>query len=79
MKILAAGTEDDDHNPRRIASRNLFDAAIRGALQLPVHLQRDTLRDAEGDYGYHRVSLLTEQKGRHSPVRQIVASERSLS
>jgi hypothetical protein len=28
IKIPAAGTEDDDHNPPRIASRNLFDAAI---------------------------------------------------
>jgi hypothetical protein len=28
LKIPAAGTEDDDHNPPRIASRSLFDAAI---------------------------------------------------
>ena len=28
LKIPAAGTEDDDHNPPRIASRNLFDLAI---------------------------------------------------
>ena len=28
IKIPAAGTEDDDHNPPRIASRNLFDLAI---------------------------------------------------
>jgi hypothetical protein len=28
IKIPAAGTENDDHNPPRIASRNLFDAAI---------------------------------------------------
>ncbi|HVO97394.1 MAG TPA: TonB-dependent receptor [Bryobacteraceae bacterium] len=28
LKIPAAGTEDDDHNPPRVASRNLFDAAI---------------------------------------------------
>lgn len=28
VKIPAAGTEDDDHNPPRIAARNLFDAAI---------------------------------------------------
>ena len=28
IKIPAAGKEDDDHNPPRIASRNLFDAAI---------------------------------------------------
>ena len=28
IKIPAAGTEDDDHNPPRIASRNLFDIAI---------------------------------------------------
>ena len=28
MKIPAAGTENDDHNPPRIASRNLFDVAI---------------------------------------------------
>ncbi len=28
VKIPAAGTEDDDHNPPRIQSRNLFDAAI---------------------------------------------------
>jgi len=28
VKIPAAGTENDDHNPPRIASRNLFDIAI---------------------------------------------------
>jgi hypothetical protein len=28
IKVPAAGTEDDDHNPPRIASRNLFDLAI---------------------------------------------------
>ena len=28
LKIPAPGTEDDDHNPPRIASRNLFDIAI---------------------------------------------------
>jgi hypothetical protein len=28
VKIPAAGTENDDHNPPRIASRNLFDVAI---------------------------------------------------
>ncbi len=28
LKIPAAGTEDDDHNPPRIASRNLFDVAV---------------------------------------------------
>jgi hypothetical protein len=28
VKIPAAGTEDDDHNPPRISSRNLFDIAI---------------------------------------------------
>jgi Carboxypeptidase regulatory-like domain/TonB-dependent Receptor Plug Domain len=28
VKIPAAGTEDDDHNPPRIASRNLFDIAL---------------------------------------------------
>jgi hypothetical protein len=28
VKIPAAGTEDDDHNPPRIASRNLFDLAV---------------------------------------------------
>jgi hypothetical protein len=28
LQIPAAGTENDDHNPPRIASRNLFDAAI---------------------------------------------------
>ena len=28
LSIPAAGTENDDHNPPRIASRNLFDAAI---------------------------------------------------
>jgi hypothetical protein len=28
LQIPKAGTEDDDHNPPRIASRNLFDAAI---------------------------------------------------
>jgi hypothetical protein len=28
VSIPAAGTENDDHNPPRIASRNLFDAAI---------------------------------------------------
>lgn len=28
LKIPAAGTEDDDHNPPRVASRNLFDAAV---------------------------------------------------
>ena len=28
VKIPAAGTEDDDHNPPRIAPRNLFDMAI---------------------------------------------------
>jgi carboxypeptidase family protein/TonB-dependent receptor-like protein len=28
IKIPAAGTENDDHNPPRIASRNLFDAAV---------------------------------------------------
>ena len=28
LKIPAAGTENDDHNPPRIASRNLFDMAI---------------------------------------------------
>jgi hypothetical protein len=28
LKIPAAGTEDDDHNPPRIASRNLFDLSV---------------------------------------------------
>ncbi len=28
VKIPAPGTEDDDHNPPRIASRNLFDLAV---------------------------------------------------
>jgi len=28
LKIPAAGTEDDDHNPPRIASRNLFDVSV---------------------------------------------------
>jgi hypothetical protein len=28
LKIPAAGKEDDDHNPARIASRNLFDVAV---------------------------------------------------
>jgi hypothetical protein len=28
LQIPAAGTENDDHNPPRIASRNLFDAAV---------------------------------------------------
>jgi hypothetical protein len=28
LKIPAAGTEDDDHNPPRIASRNLFDMSV---------------------------------------------------
>ena len=28
VKIPAAGTEDDDHNPPRIAPRNLFDATV---------------------------------------------------
>jgi len=28
VKIPTAGTEDDDHNPPRIAARNLFDLAI---------------------------------------------------
>ena len=28
LKIPAAGTENDDHNPPRIASRNLFDLAV---------------------------------------------------
>ncbi|HEY4359576.1 MAG TPA: TonB-dependent receptor [Bryobacteraceae bacterium] len=28
LQIPAAGTEDDDHNPPRIASRNLFDIAV---------------------------------------------------
>jgi hypothetical protein len=28
LKIPKAGTEDDDHNPPRVASRNLFDIAI---------------------------------------------------
>ncbi len=28
VKIPAAGTENDDHNPQRIASRNLFDIAV---------------------------------------------------
>ncbi len=28
IKIPAAGTEDDDHNPPRIASRNLFDVSV---------------------------------------------------
>ena len=28
IKIPAAGTEDDDHNPPRIGSRNLFDLAV---------------------------------------------------
>jgi hypothetical protein len=28
ISIPAAGTEDDDHNPPRIASRNLFDVAV---------------------------------------------------
>ncbi len=28
LKIPAAGTEDDDHNPPRIASRHLFDLAV---------------------------------------------------
>lgn len=28
MKIPAAGTENDDHNPPRIAPRHLFDIAV---------------------------------------------------
>jgi hypothetical protein len=28
VKIPAAGTENDDHNPPRIAPRNLFDVAV---------------------------------------------------
>ena len=28
VSIPAAGTEDDDHNPPRIAPRNLFDMAV---------------------------------------------------
>jgi len=28
IKIPAPGTEDDDHNPPRVASRNLFDLSI---------------------------------------------------
>ncbi len=28
MNIPAAGTENDDHNPPRIAARNLFDVAV---------------------------------------------------
>ena len=28
IKIPAAGTENDDHNPPRIAPRSLFDAAV---------------------------------------------------
>jgi hypothetical protein len=28
LQIPAAGTEDDDHNPPRVAPRNLFDVAI---------------------------------------------------
>ena len=28
LQIPAPGTEDDDHNPPRIASRNLFDLGI---------------------------------------------------
>ncbi len=28
LKIPAPGTEDDDHNPPRVASRNLFDLAV---------------------------------------------------
>jgi hypothetical protein len=28
IKVPAAGTENDDHNPPRIASRNLFDVSI---------------------------------------------------
>jgi hypothetical protein len=28
LKIPTPGTEDDDHNPPRIASRNLFDIAV---------------------------------------------------
>jgi hypothetical protein len=28
LKIPAAGTENDDHNPPRIASRNLFDLSV---------------------------------------------------
>src|SRR5208282_2596024 len=28
LSIPASGTENDDHNPPRIASRNLFDAAM---------------------------------------------------
>ena len=28
LKIPAAGTENDDHNPPRVAPRNLFDLAV---------------------------------------------------
>jgi hypothetical protein len=28
IKIPAPGTENDDHNPQRIASRNLFDVSL---------------------------------------------------
>lgn len=28
LKIPAAGTEDDDHNPPRVAPRNLFDIGV---------------------------------------------------
>ena len=74
-QVPSPNTENDDHNPPRVASRNLFDFAIgddnlfKGdrykwsaqvtfdqpdkqvcAVQLPVDFQRNSLRDAAGNY-----------------------------
>ena len=40
IKIPAAGTENDDHNPPRIAPRNLFDLSVGDDDLLPFHSDR---------------------------------------
>lgn len=77
LNLAAPGTNDPDHNPSRVAPRNLFDASVGHdnlfhgdrykwslrftvvnltnktcGIQLPVHVQRHTLRyTASGDRG----------------------------
>ena len=85
LQIPAPGTENDDHNPPRVAPRNLFDVAVGddnlfkgehykwsltltainitnkyARLQLPLDVQRHTLRDAARTDGSARLPLLAD-------------------
>jgi hypothetical protein len=59
LQIPAAGAENDDHNPPRIASRNLFDAAVgqdnllrKDKYKLSARLTIINLTDKEALYNF---------------------------